>query len=261
MANRQLKRSQDYWCAQIQGTRNYQEDDIGFDDSHPDILLLLLADGMGGYAGGDTASQKVIEVFANTFYDDNHGNTAKQLEYSLNQANNALSVIKKKKPELKRMGCTFVGAALNLNSALLHWVSVGDSPLWAFINGTLIRLNEDHSKRAFLDELVKHNKITVKEAAESPYRNVLTSALTGNPPSLLDSNSIAVANNNILLLATDGLFSLSNKEIEQQIRRDIDLSAEEIVNKLLDAINHKNIINQDNTSVLVVKTPKNFKKS
>jgi serine/threonine protein phosphatase PrpC len=259
LANQQLKRGQDYWCAQIQGTRDNQEDDTGFVDNHPDQLLMLLADGMGGYLGGSLASQKALEVFATSFDFESNDTLSNRLINSLKQANSALASIKGEKPELQEMGCTVVGALLSLESFHLHWISIGDSPLWTFRKGALIRLNADHSKRAELDEQVKNGKLSAEEADKNPHRNVLTAALTGDPPSLLDNHSSKVENGDILLLASDGLFSLTNKEIEQRINTDITLPAKNIVNNLLTAVKNKSKCNQDNTSVLIVKIPRNYK--
>jgi len=252
-----LKRSENYWCSQIQGEREYQEDDVGFDDSYPDQLVILLADGMGGYAGGDIASQAVLEVFSQTFRSDNEVIHSKRLDNSLISANNELTSIVANNPKLQGMGCTFVGTVLSYKKSDLHWVSVGDSPLWIFRNGVLKRLNEDHSKRKELDSRVEKGELTILEARENPTRNALTSALTGEPPSLIDNNCVSIESEDIILLASDGIFSLSNKEIEQQISNSN--TAEEITSKLIEAVIGKKVENQDNTSILIVKIPPNFK--
>ncbi|MBE8232820.1 MAG: SpoIIE family protein phosphatase, partial [Endozoicomonadaceae bacterium] len=261
MANQQLKRDKNFWCTQIQGTRNYQEDDSGFDDSHPGLLLMLLADGMGGYAGGDIASKKALEVFANSFNPEDDRTTPERLEYALNQANRVLAKTIREKPELEGMGCTFVGAVLSHENTRLHWISVGDSPLWVYRNNSLIRLNIDHSKRIDLEEQVRKGEITAQEAATHPERNSLTSALTGEPPALVDNNSRGIEPDDILLLASDGLFTLPIKEIEQKLSNSTDNTAEEIVNKLLKMVKKKKKRGQDNTTALIVKIPPPSKNS
>ncbi len=256
---RLLKRSRDYWCSQIRGGREYQEDDVGFDDSYSNQVLMLLTDGMGGYAGGDIASQAVLDAFSQSFKLENEENISKRLDNSLTKANNKLALIAANNPKLQGMGCTFVGVVLSYQDPNLHWISVGDSPLWIFRNGVLIRLNEDHSKRIDIDNKVKKGEITALEARENPARNALTSALTGVAPSLIDNHSKCIKNEDIILLASDGIFSLSNKEIEKLMRISRTNNAEEITNNLVEAVKNKKKENQDNTSILIMKIPKNFK--
>ena len=254
-----LKRSKDYWCSQIQGGREYQEDDVGFDESYSNQVLMLLADGMGGYVGGNIASQTVLDTFSQAFKLENDENISKRLDNSLVKANNKLASIVANNPKLQGMGCTFVGVVLSYQDSNLHWISVGDSPLWIFRDGVLIRLNEDHSKRIDIDNKLKKGEITALEARENPARNALTSALTGVTPSLIDNHSEYIKNEDIILLASDGIFSLSNKEIEQIIHNSRINNAEEITNNLIEAVKNKKKENQDNTSVLIIKIPKNFK--
>ncbi|MCK5720125.1 MAG: serine/threonine-protein phosphatase [Thiomargarita sp.] len=254
MANQQLKHLQDYEGKQIQGTRDYQEDDFGFDASHPGILLALLADGMGGYVGGDTASSLVIKAFMDYYNPDDEQTTANCLEQSMATANKMLANKIIEKPKLAGMGCTFVGAVLSKNLTRLHWISVGDSPFWLYRHGKLSRLNADHSKRTELQEKARIGQITATEAATHPERNSLTSALTGEPPAKIDNNSKALEPSDILLLASDGLLTLNEPEIERLLSNNKN-SAKDLTNRLLGAINRKKRAGQDNTTVLVIKIP------
>jgi len=253
LATLQLKHLQDYEGKQIQGTRDYQEDDFGFDVTNNDLLLMQLADGMGGYAGGDVASTSTIEAFMD-IYDPHDGRTtAERLEFALNTANNALTKVIKEDPDLAGMGCTFVGAVLSNKFSRLHWISVGDSPFWLFRNGILIRLNIDHSKRTELKEQVEKGEITESTAAKDPERNSLTSALVGEKINLIDNNSKALEPGDVLLLASDGLLTLKEEEIVEILASDV--SAENLTDCLLNAVKQRKRLSQDNTTVLIVKTP------
>ena len=117
---------------QIQGDRPYQEDDFGCvndrepNDPTPDSLLLVLADGMGGHAGGAHASQTAIKAFIERYRPD-PGNEIDRLEESLEEANSQIKQATLSNPDLQGMGCTLVGA-LFMDEGLI-WVSVGDSPV------------------------------------------------------------------------------------------------------------------------------------
>ena len=113
---------------------------------HADELLLVLADGMGGHAGGDVASGLVVEHFFKA-YINSHANIPEALRNSLNSANEQLANAVVETPELRGMGTTLIGCVIREN--LMYWVSVGDSPMWVLRNGALQRINADHSMVPF----------------------------------------------------------------------------------------------------------------
>lgn len=250
----QLTHLQDYEGKQIQGSRDYQEDDFGFDATHSGVFVMVLADGMGGYTGGATASGMVIKAFLDFFNPDEGETTSERLTVSMQVANGMLAAAVAEKPALEGMGCTLVGAVLSHEFTRLHWISVGDSPFWLVRNGHLSRLNIDHSKRTELLERVRRGEITREVATTDPQRNSLMSALTGELPALVDHNSKAVEAGDLLLLASDGLLTLSEQEIEKTVRQ-ANHSVEDLTNRLLGAVRRKARSGQDNTTVLVVKIP------
>ena len=103
--------------AQITGVRDYQEDSLAVQvlagDGHADELLLVLADGMGGHAGGEVASRQVVEDFCaayeNSFDRKSPGNIPDALRSSLNIANEALANTVADRPRLRGMGTTHIG--------------------------------------------------------------------------------------------------------------------------------------------------------
>lgn len=252
MAKQLLYRSQNYAGNCIQGERNYQEDDFSFDNSQPDDFLMVLADGMGGHQGGEIASRCTVETFKNHYHAVS-GQVAKRLYKALLQANHQLVLKAQSQPKLKGMGCTLVGVTIHDNK--LEWISVGDSPLWLYSTGRLRRLNADHSMKPFLQEQVKLGELTPQEAAIHPDRNMLLSALVGTQIDLIDQSSVPIKLHpgDHVLLASDGILTLSNAEIGKILAKPF--SAKNLVNKLLKAVETKAKLNQDNTTVLVVKVP------
>jgi len=178
------------------------------------------------------------------------GRAATRLYKALQQANFQLALKAQSKTELKGMGCTFVGVAIH--DEQLEWISVGDSPLWLYSAGQLHRLNADHSMKPLLQEQVRRGKLSPEVLAIHPDRNMLLSALAGTKIELIDQSStpIELYPDDRVLLASDGIFTLSDAEIGKILGKP--LPAKKLVNELLKAVNKKGKHAQDNTTVLVV---------
>jgi len=247
-----LTLNKDYAGHHIQGERDYQEDYFRFDNSRANDFLMILADGMGGYEGGAVASSCAVETFMDSYHIAK-GSAAERLQQALQKTNLQLALEKPSKPKLANMGCTLVGAAIHRDQ--LEWISVGDSPLWLYKAGRLHRLNADHSMKPILQKQVQRGELTPKIAAAHPERNMLRSALTGAKIELIDQSSVPLKllPGARILLASDGIFTLSESEIRKILRKD--LSAQKLVNQLLAAVHKKGKKYQDNTTALVVKIP------
>ena len=252
LARQFLIRNKEYAGIRIQGGRDYQEDDFGFDNSRPNDFLMILADGMGGHQGGAHASHCVVKTFMNSYHSAK-GSVAKRLRRALRKADQQLALEAKDKPKLDGMGCTLVGVAIS--DEQLDWISVGDSPLWLYNADRLYRLNADHSMKPLLEEQVRNGELTPDEAATHSDRNMLRSAITGTEIELVDqpSEPLELYSGDRLLLASDGILTLSEDEIGQILQKD--LSAKKLVKELLGAVEGKGKRYQDNTTALVVVIP------
>ncbi len=236
----------------IQGGRNYQEDDFGFDNSRPFDFLMVLADGMGGHQGGAEASSCAIKSFMNA-YQIAKGSVVERLKEASQITNQQLGIEAKSDPNLKGMGCTLVGVVFN--GEQLEWISIGDSPLWLYNGGGLRRLNADHSMKPVLEEQVQRGQITPKDAAKHSMRNMLLSAITGAPIKLIDQSSVKCYPGDRILLASDGIFTLSEQKIGRILSQS--LPSNQLVKQLLNAVSQKKLKNQDNTTALVLEIPNN----
>ena len=241
---------------QIPGKREYQEDDYGLLDGRDlgldgsEHSMLLVADGMGGHVGGATASGLLSKTFVEV-YPQASGSIVDRLRDCLEAANKAIADAIAENSKLDSMGSTLVAAVVS--SAGLHWISVGDSPLWLFRNGKLERLNADHSMAPVLADLVAKGDMTEEEAARDPRRHSLRSAVMGDDIHLIDVSAqpVAVEKGDRLLLASDGLLTLSEQEIVAILKKTQDAPLEASVAALTQAVEAAEHPYQDNTTILL----------
>ena len=134
------------------------------------------------------------------------------------------------------MGSTVVAAVISQHG--LDWISVGDSPLWLFRDGTLHRLNADHSMAPVLANLVAVGRMTEEEAATDSNRHALRSAVMGDEIHLIDVSSqpVAIRKSDRLLLASDGVMTLEDEEIARIIENKHDAPLEEVAEALIHAV-------------------------
>ena len=245
-------------CAarQIRGKRSYQEDDYGFVDARAlgtdrnEHSLLLVADGMGGHVGGATASGLLRKTFVET-YPRASGQVVHRLQGCLQSANAAMADAVDQNPELAGMGSTLVAAVVSAGG--LNWISVGDSPLWLFRKATLERLNADHSMAPVLADLVSTGRMTEEEAARDPGRHSLRSAVTGEDIHLVDISPqpVPVEKGDRLLLASDGLMTLGDREISGILAETQEAPLEDSAAALIQAVEAASNPRQDNTTLLL----------
>jgi protein phosphatase len=242
--------------AQLTGTREQQEDTLAIRAPVADSgvregdVLLVLADGMGGHAGGEVASRLVVDSFC-TAYHDSTGSVADALRTSLDLANESLARFIAGKPELTGMGSTLLGCVIQAQR--LFWISVGDSPLWLYHDVRLQRLNADHSMVPLLEDMVRAGVISPEAARTDPRRSLLRSAVAGKTIALVDlcESPRQLERGDIIMLASDGIETLNEEEITVQLRDTGGLPLDELANKLLSGVESGATTNQDNASLIL----------
>ena len=207
-----------YEAGRNQGTRPRQEDDYRIVELDPELgigeLLLVLADGMGGHQGGAFASALAVDNFSEQYPLIAAPSIPERLERTLIEINRLMAYAAAHNPEeLSGMGCTLLAVVLGATG--LHWVSVGDSPLWLWQGKRLRRLNQDHAYRSVLARQVAAGEISITAAVRHKARNALMSAVTGEPLELVDLSRQAyiLRQNDQILLASDGILTLRESEI------------------------------------------------
>ena len=151
------------------------------------------------------------------------------------------------------MGTTMVGVLITPKT--MEWISVGDSPLFLFRAGELIRLNADHSLSPLIDARAARGEITREEAENHPDRHTLQAALMGLPLALIDTppEPWTLKKGDIIIAASDGIFTLTHKALEELLSFGKHTTADKIADAIIFAIRRINNDRQDNTTVGVVK--------
>jgi protein phosphatase len=136
--------------------------------------LLVIADGMGGHAAGDTASRLVVGAFAPLNDRAPASDLLSDLLAATREGNDAIAEMVAENPELDGMGTTVT--AMLFDGGRVGMAHVGDSRAYLYRSGVLHQLTHDDT---FVQSLVDDGRITEGEAAHHPQRNLLLRALNG----------------------------------------------------------------------------------
>jgi PPM family protein phosphatase len=240
--------------ASSQGGRRYQEDAAALwpGPSTPAPLLAVLADGMGGHAGGATASRLVCETFIAGCRAPDVEMSA-QLMAALEAANTAIGRAAAATPALSGMGSTLIGTVFGTDG--VEWVSVGDSPLYLYRRAEIALLNEDHSLAPALDQLALEGRMTVEAARNDPRRHMLRSAVTGEDLDLVDLSRkpLVLEPGDYVILASDGIHALDEGEIARVITGYGADGSKAVADALIRAVLDAKEPHQDNVTVVAVR--------
>jgi PPM family protein phosphatase len=167
--------------------------------------LAVVADGMGGHAGGQVASGLAVDEVRRIYLGSSSTDPGEALVEAFCGAHQAIQSCGEERPELRGMGTTCTAVALR--DGELYVGHVGDSRLYLMRESRISRLTRDHS---LVNRLLEEGAITPEEASTHPERNVLTAALGMNAPIAADFGEapVPVHGGDVLLLCTDGLHGL-----------------------------------------------------
>lgn len=171
-----------------------------------ELNFFMVADGMGGHAAGEVASQTAVDAAANFDFDLlNPLTSLSQLTFKINQ-----EIINKSQqnPDYMGMGTTF--AAVIIKNSKLYYVNLGDSRIYLYNRkeNNLKKISKDHSLVA---DLLRKGKITEEEAFNHPKKNIVTQALGLEDELDLDTGELEISENDYILLCTDGLTDMIRK--------------------------------------------------
>ncbi|HVO89426.1 MAG TPA: PP2C family serine/threonine-protein phosphatase [Casimicrobiaceae bacterium] len=188
------------------GSRKINQDRVAYTYSR-DTLMLVVADGMGGHAGGEIAAQICVRLFVERFQQEAKPilkNPLRFLQETMLRAHAALGSYANQFSMLETPRTTCVAVLVQANHA--YWGHVGDSRFYLFRQGALIGSTKDHSKVQYL---VDQGIIAPDEVNVHPDRNKIFSCLGGLVDPVIDlSKRTPLRNGDILVLCTDGLWSV-----------------------------------------------------
>ena len=205
------------------------------DSAYAGPHLLVVADGMGGHAGGDVASSVAIAALA-PLDGESHGpdDALDELERALEAARDEIVARTEAEPDLAGMGTT-VTAILRAGNKLAM-VHLGDSRGYLLRDGALTQVTTDHT---FVQHLVNTGKITPEEAEHHPQRSVVMRVLGDFDPDVAPDLSVREARpGDRWLLCSDGLSGfVSGDTIADTLREiaDVDACADRLVQLALRA--------------------------
>ena len=192
------------------GSRKVNQDRIAYTYSR-DTLLLVVADGMGGHAGGEIAAQLCARLFVERFQQEAKPvlkNPTQFLQDSMLRAHAALGSYAAQFSMLETPRTTCVACIVQAGQA--YWAHVGDSRLYLFRQGGLIGQTKDHSKVQYL---IDQGLIGVDDAATHPDRNKIFSCLGGLADPVIDlSRRTPLRNGYVIVMCTDGLWGVMKRE-------------------------------------------------
>ena len=190
--------------------RDHNEDAIGSD---PDIGLMVLADGMGGYNAGEVASGIAVQIVSELATEgasrenrdeiDAHSGLMRQsivLRDAVYRANKIIFQTAQSQTHCEGMGTTIVACMFYDNKVSI--AHVGDSRAYRLRGGTFDQMTLDHS---LLQELVDRGFYSAEEAQRSTNRNYVTRALGVEPTVEVEVHEYEVLPDDIYLLCSDGL--------------------------------------------------------
>ena len=183
--------------------------------------LLIVCDGMGGHAAGQTASSIAVKTFAAVLAEDgDEGPDLNRLKRACKQANSAVFDAARKNPEWAGMGSTLVVVAIR--GGELGLINVGDSPAYMFRNGAAKLISQDHSWPA---EQVRLGVITAEQAADHPLKHRLTRAIGVWESIQPYTDKMKIEEGDTVVLCSDGIETagVSVEEMGRLLTKDGDL--------------------------------------
>lgn len=177
-----------------------------------EYTVLILADGMGGHNGGETASRNAVETvfsFLESRLRENllPGQIMLFLSDALEKANGEIFELSKENKLLSGMGTTAeVCIIINGTAYIAH---IGDSRVYKISGKNIKRLTKDHS---LVEYMIEKGTITPQEASSHPQKNVITRALGIAPQADADIFFEKLGESDSLLLCSDGLSNMLDEE-------------------------------------------------
>lgn len=236
--------------------RSHNEDSFHRSD---ELGVFVVADGMGGHAAGEVASNSAIQSIVEFArrgaeeeyvtwpfgFDPRHDRAVNVLLNGMRIANQRIYLMQQERPELSGMGTTI--AALLLQEGKAVTAHVGDSRVYRWRGNRMEQLTSDHS---WVNEQLMKNIITAEEARNHRYKNVITRALGNRVDLEIDVRTEELLVGDVFLVCSDGLSGMIDDDtISHVLTETHDLR--ECANRLVTAANEAG--GHDNITVIMIR--------
>lgn len=223
--------------------REINQDYYSIPKPEENLELFILADGMGGYNGGEVASKLATES-ARSYIQTNFPQIEhtkeeilKLIQSAIEYANMVVYEKSKSEKELEGMGTTLDICFIYNNKIYIG--HVGDSRIYRIRGEVIRKLTKDHS---YVQKLVEDGKITREEADHHPKKNMLMKALGCTAYVEPDIRARNLEKGDILIMCSDGLTNMvEEKQIYETIKDNPELAPEKLVNLANNAGGYDNI--------------------
>src|SRR5438128_3232236 len=229
--------------------REHNEDNMAYViPKDPQVMaskggLFIVADGMGGHAAGEVASEIAVDTVSNAYYQDDSDDVTTSLLYAIKRANSLIHQRAAENMLRSGMGTTCVAAVLRGNMAYI--ANVGDSRAYLVRGSQVKQISQDHS---WVGEQVRAGLLTEEQARTHAQRNVITRSLGTQPDVEIDIFSEPLQEGDSMVLCTDGLSGLVS---DDEIRRTVDQARpQESVYHLVERANENG--GPDNITAIVI---------
>ena len=238
-----------YAKTDIGKAREMNQDFYYVSEERNGMRLCILADGMGGYKGGEIASS-LATASARQYIESNFSNIEttteniqKLIKDAMEYANRIVYEKSKENEELEQMGTTLEICIMYGNKVYMG--HIGDSRIYRIRKNIIRRITTDHS---YVETLVKDGTITREEAFYHPRKNMLMKALGCAGSIEPDITAKGFLPGDIILMCSDGLTNMLH---EDEIYNIINDNLEDACNRLVEKANA--LGGYDNISVIIVK--------
>lgn len=218
-----------------------------------DNILAVVIDGVGGYEGGEVASDIARKCIVDYLTRYTNGERIDLLKQAVIHANNTIFAERKRQSGLANMSCVLTTVLIELEQRRVNLAHIGDTRLYQYAHGELIKLSHDHSLVGYREEI---GDLTEEEAMRHPQRNVIgrdvgSTFLEENNRNYIEIETFSLLSHSILLLCSDGLYDmLTSAQIKEVLGQKMALNDK--ASALIRAANDAG--GQDNVTVVLVET-------
>jgi len=187
------------------GDRSGNEDRVGYAYGK-DVLLMVIADGMGGHQQGEVAAEIAVQEITRRFKVEARNKLRRPFEFLVSSVQAAHRAIVAHADSHNLLECPRTTCvACVVQNGYAYWTHAGDSRLYVMRGGRMVAQTQDHSK---VQQMIDAGQITAEQAARHPDRNKIFSCLGGVVPPHIDmGREIRLEVGDTIMLSTDGFWT------------------------------------------------------